>query len=470
MSVSDNLTGQYLDSLLANRLLFETRHEFEEYADYDLSNNNQLSGMAQRSARDLLARLAEDFLSPTGRYSDFDLFFSTYERASAFFGNNMEGKAMLKDPDCAFKMGRSLFYTHEPTGEKKLDAVLNLLYDFEIEDFRTPYVDPVMIIAMSLGVLPRKRQRAATADPDYINEGKVVLEFVSRIISLNNHYEENPVLVETERELNDESLHKTRILFLEWLSRSLFHVDEVTRPEGLDEAMQLLPLDGYWQNWNDKGRTDKNVFYHIEWKCMAYNFTELVVNATQITRTTYHAELFREGEDLIFYLIHPKGAYEQLMGQPVSRNLHVWLICKTDGHEKNIRELSFTYKRGAKNFEVRLDKLRKVEGDDVKILEEKLCTAKIKDKYEQYSCIYQGCVYAVTKTDIYLGDPDEEGWFYKVPRDIDDRLYDISVDSVAGMLKVGLEEKYWIGFEPCAMTIPPDRFEELGIEHVGRIV
>lgn len=57
-----------------------------------------------------------------------------------------------------------------------------------------------------------------------------------------------------------------------------------------------------------------------------------------------------------------------------------------------------------------------------------------------------------------------------MPRDIDDGLYDISVGSVAGMLKVGLEEKYWIGFEPCAMTIPPDRFEELGIEHVGRIV
>ena len=57
-----------------------------------------------------------------------------------------------------------------------------------------------------------------------------------------------------------------------------------------------------------------------------------------------------------------------------------------------------------------------------------------------------------------------------MPKDIDDRLYDISVGSVAGMLKVGLEEKYWIGFEPCAMTIPPDRFEELEIEHVGRIV
>lgn len=470
MSVSDKLAGQYLDALLANRLIFETRHEFEEYAKYDLSNNNQLSGMSPRSVRELFARLEDDFLSSTGRYSDFELFFPTYERASAFFENNMEGKTILKDPDCALKMGRSLFYTHEPTGEKKLDAVLNILYDFELEDFRTPYVDPVMVIALTLGVLPRKRQRAASSDPDYRKEGQRVLDFVHRMISLNNRYEENPVLVDIERDLYDKSIHKTRVLFLEWLSRSLFHVDEVTRPEGFDEVMRYLPIDGYWQNWNDNGRTDKDIYFHIEFKGMTYNFTELAVNGTQVMKTTYHAELFRDGEDLVFYLLHPKGGYENLKGEPVGKSNHVWLNCMPERNAETPSELSFAYRSGAKNFGVRLNTLRKVDDSTEIWLEEILSTRVVLDKYEEYLCVYVGDIYAVTKAHIYLEDPDKEGWFYKVPREIDDRLYDITVDSMAGMIRVGHEERYWIRFEPCAMTIPPDRFEELGIEHVDGII
>ena len=470
MSRNEIQTGVILDSLLANRLVFESKKEFEEYAGYNLSSNNQLSGMAQKSARELLSRLEADFLDEQGAYREFQSFFLMYERASEFFKVHLEGKAMLKDADCAFKLACSIFFARELTGEKKLDAVLERLYNYENGCMRRPYYDVVMVIAMILGVLPPNRKRASKDNPDYMEEGRMVLEFVRRIIALNDQYEENPVVSDIELALLDETVPKTRILFLEWISRTLNHIDEITHPEGIDEVMRYLPIEGYWQNWNEKGRTDKNVYYLIEFKGMTYNFMEFSINGTQVLKTLFHAELFQDGEDLVFYLLHPKGGYENLKGKPVSKNNHVWLNC-TPGSEAEIQhELSFTYRSGAANFSVRLDTLRKVDEPTEKWLDEILETREVTDKYEKYSCVYAGSVYAVTKTDIYLEDPDNEGCYYKVPRDIDERLYDITVDSMAGMIRVGLEDRYWIGFEPSMLRINPDDFQMLGIEHVDFIV
>ena len=77
-------------------------------------------------------------------------------------------------------MAYSLFFSHQLTGESKLDGILEELYDYEIEYPRKPRVDFEILLLMVLGVLPPMSVRGPRTgrDPDFEKEWGTVSEFI----------------------------------------------------------------------------------------------------------------------------------------------------------------------------------------------------------------------------------------------------------------------------------------------------
>ena len=475
---TDDLDFQSIDVqlnlIMANRLLFETKEEFAEYAGFGaIQSNNPIARKKHGWKVDFLDRLTKEYLSPTG-FQDFGFFFEMYDRASGFFRRQFEGKAVLKDGQCALKMAYSLFFSHQLTGESKLDGILEELYDYEIEYPRKPRVDFEILLLMVLGVLPPMSVRGPRTGrgPDFEKEWGTVSEFIKECIHFNDMFENNPTLSGLLEKGADPSFGKSRFFFLQAVTTVLDNVDRATRPTGIDKVLFYYDLDGLWQNWVGRSIPEKNVYYQFIYGGQGYNFIEYEVHPSVVRRTMYYGQFFYDGDVRVFHLLHPRGSYLSLMGIPLGDNDYASYSFEPVDSEAP-GELDLHPYVGGAGFDLKLGTLRKVDEADAKRLWEKIESPRvvIQDRFEEYRCIYplsEG-IYAITKTDLFIIDPDNEGEYYRVPKEIDERLETLSVDNKAGVLKVGKEEQVWLGFEPIALYLSPERMKELGIEKTDHI-
>lgn len=463
-----------LNLIMANRLLFETKEEYADYAGFGaIQSNNPIARKKHGWKVEFLDRLTKEFLSPTG-FPDFGVFFEMYDRASGFFVRHFEGKAVLKDGQCALKMAYSLFCSHQLTGEKKLDCILEELYDYDIEYPKTPRVDFEILLLMVLGVLPPLGIRGPRTgkDPDYGKEWEKVSEFICQCARFNEMFENNPTLNSLLEKGADPSFRKSRFFFLQAVTSILGYVDRATRPTGIDKDLFYYELDGLWQNWVGRSVPEKNIYYQFVYGGQGYNFIEYEVHPSVVKKAMYYGQFFYDGDVRVFHLTHPRGAYLSLMGKPVGDNdFASYSFDPVDSDAPD--ELALHPYVGGAGFDLRLGTLRKVDDAESDRMLEALESPErvFQDRFEEYRCVYplvEG-IYAITKTDLFIIDPDNEGEYYRVPKEIDERLDTLSVDNKAGVMKVGKEEQVWLGFEPIALYLSPDQFEELGIEKTGHI-
>lgn len=462
-----------LSLLLANRLVFETKEEFADYAGFRaLLSNNPVTKMPHGDKVALLGRLTKDFLLEGTGYDSFDFFFEQYGAVSGFYRNNILGRKTLSTPDCAVRMARSLFHTHRRSGVRKLDAVLEQLYDFQLEAPRRPYLDVDLLLLMIIGALPPMNTRGPREDPDFREEWVRVRDYLHQADGFRRMYEDNPLLEEIERDVDGGRVPLNRLSFLDAMTSFNGYLGRASGPKDIGKEYRYYEVDGLWQNYRDGSLEGRNTYYQFLYTGQGYNFTVYEIFLSRIRKATYHGFFEYEEKGFSFCLVHPKGGYESLRGKPIGNNHVAWYLVEADDSTAPTR-IRLTLFKGGKGFDLFLDTLVKVGEDKAAEIQAAIDSPGVEtvDVFADYACIYplaQG-VYAVTKTHLYLIDPESEGHFFKVPKELDDRLDTITVDSVAGALSVGKDEDWWLGFEPIALYISPDRFDECGVERVDRI-
>lgn len=463
-----------LGLILANRLVFQSREEFAEYAHFQaLLSNNPISKMPYSDKVELLGRLTDEFLDKGTGYISMGDFLGQYDLISEFYRNNFLGKNLLKDSECAEKMAYSLFHSHQRSGERKLDIILEKIYDFDIESSRGELLDFELLILMVLGVVPPMNIRGPKTNPDYRKEWEVLRAFLHRCDRFKDMFERNPLLEQIEGEIDGGQKPLNRLSFLYATTNILRYVDRAARPVGIDKDMCYLELDGLWQNYIDGKLSEKNVYYQfVMYVGSGYNFVRYELFPTQIVKTSYHGQFQYDGDELVFFLLHPKGGYETIMGKPLGENHQIYYTFERDDVHFPTK-LTFHRLKGGEGFDLHLDKLMKMPDKEAECVEDILDSSEreVVDKYARYNCIYPIAhgIYAITKTHLYVMDPEEDGHYFKVPKDIDEYLDTVDVDDVAGVLTVGEEDGLWIGFEPIALYLSPEQCEENGVERVNRI-
>ena len=474
-NIQINDIGVQLNLILANRLVFETKEEFARYAKYSVDNRNSITGLQYEKQVALIEDLTERYLTPAG-FDSFSTFFEMYRLATQFYEREFLGKAILRDSQCALKMAESLYCTHELTGERKLDSILVKLYDYELESPQRPRIDFDILLLMVLGVLPPMSVRGPRVgnEPDYKKEWAVVLDFITECNKFLKLYETNPRLDILKKRGEEESFQKNRFFFLEAVSDILSQIDRVSRPQEVGKELFYYWLDGLWHNWIGNHVPEKNVYFQFIFGSQGYNFIRYEVYPTYVKRAIFYAEFFYDGDTRVFHVTHPRGLFEHLMGKTIRDS--DWVNYKVTPFPKDSddpTELELAPHMGGPGFPLRLERLRQVDENQYKkVLEDIESSGRVfKEEYEEYRCIYpigEG-IYAITKTDIYILDPDEEGYFYKVPKEVNKRLDTLSVDDKGGILEVGKEKTKWIGFESILLFLPPEVWEENGIVRVDSI-
>ena len=467
--------GVQLGLILSNRLLFETKEEFARYVKYSVDKNNSVAGIQYERQVAIMKELTEKYLEPTG-YTDFAFFFTMYSRASRFFLDNFEGKKLLEDEDCALKMAWSLYYSHQLTGERKLDLILEKLFDYELEYPKRPRIDFDILILIVLGVLPPMGVRGPRAgkEPDFEKEWETVLEFISECVQFNDLFVNNPILGDLRKRGEDSGFHKSRFFFLEAVTSALGYIDRVTRPQQIGKDFFYYDLPGLWQNWVGKHIPEKNVYYQFMFASQGYNLVRYEVYPSAVKRSLFYSFFAYDGDTRVLHIDHPRGTYRNLIGEKVEDNDWVkYQMMPFPENEDAPTELKLSPYMGGHGFPLMLERLKKVDDEDAEriLADIESPDRVIEDQYEEFLCIYpipEG-IYAITKTDIYIIDPDDENAYYKVPKSINEYLDTLSVDSKAGIFEAGKEKTKWIGFDPIALYISPEQMEELGIERVGRI-
>lgn len=462
-----------LGLILANRLVFQSKEEFAEYAHFQaLLSNNPISKMPSSDKVSLLARLKEDFLLPGTGYDSFDFFFDQYECVSEFFRNEIDRKKTLNTPDSAVKMALSLFHSHEKSGERKLDAVLEKLYDFELESRQRPYRDTDLLIMMMIGALPPMNLRSPKENPDFKEEWQRVKAYLHQTDGFRNMFESNPLLEELEKDIDEGRTSLNRLSLLDVVASFNGYLERAAHPKDIGKDFRYYELDGLWQNYKDGKVVGKNTYYQFLYIGQGYNLMEYEIFPSRVNKTAYHAEFQYEDKGMGLSIVHPKGGYETILGKPIGSNHVIWYAAETNDSIAPTR-IKLERFKGGKGFSLFLDTLIKIPNEDAEDLLPVIESpdTKVVDVYAKYACVYPISfgVYAITKTHLYLIDPDHEGCYFKVPKEIDERLDSITVDSVAGALSVGEGECWWIGFEPIALYLSPEQCEACGVDRVDKI-
>ncbi len=463
-----------LSLILFNRLVFQSKQEFADYAHFPslMSNNPISSKMPNPEKVELLGRLTEEFLPDGTGYDDFGFFLQQYEAVSEFYRNHIQGKKSLDKPECAVIIAHSLYHSHLPSGVKKLDAILDLIHDFEYNCRKGKYLDIDILLLIIIRALPPMALRGPKEDPDFLEEWNRVKLYLHQCDAFRNMYEDNPLIEELESDIDNGRIPLNRLSCLSVIAIFNEYLERASHPKEMDKDLVFFELDGLWQNYRDGKLFDADTYYRFILGGQGYDFIEYKFYPSYVKRALYHGSFQIEEKGRSFAVVHPKGSYETVMGKPVGQNHVIWYKADVDDIETPTR-IQLEQFKGGKGFDLFLDTLLKIPADKTDILMETIESSetKIVDAFSKYTCVYPNPfgVYAITKEYIYLMDPAHEGHFFKVPKAIDERLDTITVDSMAGVISVGDEDNWWLGFESIALYLSPTQCEKEGVDWVDRI-
>jgi hypothetical protein len=472
--IEEKQLDECLVLLFRNYLLFQTREEFANAISYPaLLSNNPISKLPYSHKLETLLRFQKDNQVEYAGYKTLYGLLQAYSDTSDFYHQHLRDKTFVTGEETAWKLAKAVYYDREPTGIKKLDAIINRIYDLDAEETKDTGkdLDITMLILMLLDVLPASRGRQQFSSPDFQTEWETLRRFCSRMCALVGDQENNMLLNGFSQRITDGSSSLNRIFFLQVITQILEYIKNVSRPTDMTGHLKQFDLEGIWRDFVKTALQGENVYYRFEKVGKSYNLKVIEDFPTEQKYYVLATAFYDFDDDTPVMMVqHPKAGFEHVVEKRGGEEYMVWYRCKMDdeGHPNNIWLEHF---QGEKGFEMLLHHLVKVDlNKELQLLE--LWEKKRQvNKYEKYSCYYPSTygIYAITKSHIFISAPDDDSTYYKVPKAIDHRLQAISVDDEGGVLYVGSEKEKWIGFETIDLFISPQQFEESGVIMVDRI-
>ncbi|MBP3257717.1 MAG: hypothetical protein J6M23_06975 [Bacteroidales bacterium] len=467
--LDESRLNECLKMLLANRLVWSTKEEYADFFEYRaLLMNNPLSKLPYAKKLERFLLIEKENILYGGYSESLEEALESYEKTSVFYHDCLAGKPVLKRKELAFELVRCFYQTMSLTGDAEIDSVLELLYDFD-EDHYTPQGARVCedwLVLMLLEVVPPMSSHSPRRDPDFEAEWRIVEEFIRKCLSLNPLYQIPEVLKTIQDELADR---KNRILFFWAITKANSHLLAASSPEGLEEGVENYDIDGLWQDYVGDSPRQENVYYEMS---LGTSFLEIREMKNHLEMTSYAYCFVKETDKIsLFTLTHPEGCYQSIIGEKISPWNLIRFSFQFIRKKGRIEEIHLIPADSPQRSDLKMCCLIRVSEEDADKVYKRWEGKEKKDLYAKYTSYYPEPhgVAAITKSHIYISVPEAEGVYYRVPKAIDSRLQTITVDSMAGLCRVGEMEDYWIGFESIILYINREHFAELGIDRVTEI-
>ena len=475
--IEEEQLNECLSLLFRNYLLFESREEFADAISFPaLLNNNPISKLPYSKKLEAFLRFQKGNPVEYAGYKTLYGLLSAYSDTSEFYYQHLWGKTFVNGYETAWRMAKAIYYDRKPTGIKKLDAVIDRFYDLDTETFKDTGkdLDPTMMILMLLGVMPISRKRQQGLTPVFQAEWEIVRVFCVRMNSLLSREQNDECLVlkVCAQQIKDGSYTPNRVFCLQAITQVLEYIKSVSRPTDLTSDLELFNVDGIWRDYIKTEVQGENVYYLFEYfGGYSYNLKIIEDYPTMLKYSVLPLFFYNFNESTPVIMVqHPKTGYKHIVEKSLGNSDTVWYKYEMD-NENHPGNIWLEHFHGNKNPEMQLHHLIKVNPETEARLLETWNGKEQVNKYEKYHCYFplNTCIYAVTKTHLYITDPDNELTYYKVPKIADPRLETITTEDEGGILYVGGDKEKWIGFTKIDFYISPQQFDDFGIKKVERI-
>ncbi len=448
-------------SVIANtHLVYNTDEELEQFFGVNSirSNNIKRCFSKPQKLRAAFRDLKEEVGIETDGFIDLEQMMEDYKKTSTFFRQNLHRR---KNPQKVAWEFLSRYYP--PYDKSAMRGKKAEIYNQIIEQ----EIDVPLLIMMLLKVLPgynstdgeiKDMSRLYEDTLQYI-EGFTGDEFSSYLL---------PLLTKARE------ARKSRLTLYSYLTQILDTYETFANPEnlyGLSDYSKTVSVDldieGFWNEC--KGEPITSDFWYIEHALQEgtyfmTHYTKKSDNLLTAIRLTLH--VIKESDRLIFYFLHPKAIMQRIKGNQFGDSDQVWYQSGIlDSHPSEMQLLRRGYSAQWPFKAV----LSRCSDGAVKKYEEWINdVCKIENPFKHLEYEFYANLYAITKSHLYIPS-ENDGEFYKVPRNSMEGFENIKLDDMVGTLT--MDGKVYLAFDEFLLYIATTKSElrKYGIERVDHI-
>lgn len=435
---------EWLTTIANTRLVYNTMDELENMLDNNSIHSNGIkrcftSPQKMRSAyRDLKAEVE----LMTNGFLDLDRVLLHYQKAWSFFRDNLYRRT--NPEQVAIEL---LSFCYPPFIRKGIGAKRTAIYQQIIEqNINVPF-----LLLLLMKSIPGYDSKDGDAN-DMPLQFERIMTLLQDFTGNDSEFSVLPAITRAREEAN-----KSRLMLLLYVSQILdtyeSYADAANVYDTVNDVKAIyvnLDIVGYWNECG--GKLLSTNFWQIEdaLNYGAYFMTHWHKDADNRLTGIRYTLFIIEGADggLIYYILHPETIKRRMKGLAYEDADHVWY--KTNWLDNSPDELPLHRLMFSAAWQQDIRLTRCTDEHVISQYERWLKSCEIVKPYENLEYDFHPNLYAVTREYLYIPS-ENEGEFYKVPKDAHDGFERIQIDDNVGTMQ--MNGKTYLAFDELMLYI-----------------
>lgn len=453
---------EYLTIIANTRLIYNTMEELENKLDnYSIHNNGiKRCFTTLQKMRSAYRDLKVEVELMTDGIVNLDRLIMHYRKAWDFFHENLYRRA---NPEQVAK--ELLLYCYPPYIRSGISTRRSSIYQQVVEqDINVP-----LLLLMLMKSIPGYGSKEGDAN-DMTMQFERVMAFLQDFTDNNPEFSMLPTITRAREEQN-----KSRLMLLFHVSDVLDTYESYANGSNIyDIARDLkaryvhLDIAGFWNECG--GKLHNTDFWQIEntMSLGSYFITRWHKDAdNRLTGIRYTLFIIdRADGNLTYYILHPEAIKRRMKGCPYEDSDQVWYI--TDRPDEKPNELPLHRALYSAKWQQDIHLTRCTDENVISRYEHWINKCEIVKQFEHLEYVFRTNLYAVTRSHLYITS-ENEGEFYKVPKDAHEGFNLIQTDDNIGTMQ--MNGKTYLVFDELMLYIGTTKKElqKYKIERVNRI-
>lgn len=442
---------EWLTTIANTRLIYNTMDELENMLDnYSIHNNGiKRCFTSLQKMRSAYRDLKEEVELQTDGKVNLDRLLLHYQKAWLFFHDNLYRRA--NPEQVAMEL---LSYCYPPYIRRGIGAKRAAIYQQVIEqNINVPF-----LLLLLMKSIPGYDSKDGDAD-DMALQFERVMTLLHRFTGNDSEFSVLPIITRAREETN-----KSRLMLIFHVSQILDTYEAYADTCNIyDTACDIkashvnLDIVGYWNEcagklhytdfWQIEDALNYGTYFMTHWHKDAGN---------RLTGIRYTLFILEDADGgLIYYILHPEAIKHRMKGIPYEDADQVWY--RTDWLDEHPNELPLHRLMYSAVWQQDINLTRCTDASVVSQYDHwKDDVCEIVKPYQQLEYDFQPNLYAVTQSHLYISS-ENEGEFYKIPRDAYDGFERIQIDDNIGTML--MNGKTYLVFDELMLYIATTKTE-----------
>lgn len=453
---------EWLTTIANTRFVYNTMDELEDYLDCHSIHSNGIKRAfpTQQKLRSAYRDLKVEVSLMTAGNISLGQLMEQYKKAWDFYRANL---ARRSNP--AHVAVELLRYCCSPSCDNDVSEIKRTVFS----DVLDQDIDIPFLVLMLFKAVPGYKSKNGEA-VDMPSKYEDVLDMLER-------FAEGAPLVSIKPSIARarEEKYKSRLMLyyhvsniLETYESYLNNAKVYETANNIKDALIDLNIAGYWNECGGGGsntsfwqihRLSPGTYFAIHWHKDADN---------RLVGARFTMFFYEEADGhLMLYVLHPEAIMHRIQGLGYGDSDHVWYATEMP-EDDSPDYLPFKRVSHSNEWNLELNLTRVTDESVINTYNNWFTTCQIHNPYERSEYEFRVLLYAVTVSHLYIIS-ENEGEYYKVPRDANEGFANIKIGDMVGLLK--MNKTIYLAFDELLLYIPntPEELAKYNIERVNYI-